>query len=469
MGVTDVDRDAVLKAIAEYDEIGQREFLHRYGFGRARRYELIHDGGRYDSKAIVGAAHQHVRGRSLIADGFRGGEQGVVQRLMALGFTVVRRPPAAPSGTAASGQPRDPLVLIAPSYGNPATRQRFQDTLAVPVAFTQDRLRTVLAEDEREALLALHPDGTARFWGALPSHNTTIDRLHQDDFIVFTGQNRVQAIGTLGCKLRNETLAALLWPPEPGSQGWVNVYTVLGFQPVTDIYYPQLRALIGSSERDIFQAARALTADKSAAVINGLGLAVTTDEQLQDRRAEAALLAALQDRSDVVPAETAHVTMTTYEQPARTVTVHRAEAMLVSRYRDTLPGLGDHRLRSAVGHTDLYLADDGDIIEAKRAAEHRYVRDALGQLLDYALNTTAPVHRLTALFPTVPAPADIQLLHTYGIDCLYWDGADTFTRLPAPNQARDLMRPLWARHLTHSSQTTSHSCGSPHVAERDID
>lgn len=57
MGLRDVTREAVLAAVAEYDELGQDDFLRKYGFYRARSYLLIHDGKAYDSKAIVGAAH----------------------------------------------------------------------------------------------------------------------------------------------------------------------------------------------------------------------------------------------------------------------------------------------------------------------------------------------------------------------------------------------------------------------------
>ena len=49
--------EAVLDAIAEYDTLGQDRFLSQYGFGPARRYWLVHNGRRYDSKAIVAAAH----------------------------------------------------------------------------------------------------------------------------------------------------------------------------------------------------------------------------------------------------------------------------------------------------------------------------------------------------------------------------------------------------------------------------
>lgn len=165
---------------------------------------------------------------------------------------------------------RSPLVLIAPSYGNPATRQRFADTLADPVNFLGDELRAALSEAEVRELLSRHPDGAARFWGALPSHDGIVDRLRPGDLIVFTGQNRVQAIGTLACKLRNQALADLLWPPDPGAPGWVNVYTVVDFRRVSGPGYPELRKWVGSSERDVFQSARALTPEKSAAVLDGL-------------------------------------------------------------------------------------------------------------------------------------------------------------------------------------------------------
>ena len=58
------------------------------------------------------------------------------------------------------------------------------------------------------------------------------------------------------------------------------------------------------------------------------------------------------------------------------VTLHRVEARFVARYRQTLPNGQDKRLRLAVDWTDLYIVEDADLIEAKRSAAHRYVRDA---------------------------------------------------------------------------------------------
>jgi 5-methylcytosine-specific restriction enzyme A len=89
MALKDITRDAVLQAIGEYNRVGQDVFLERYGFDRARQYLLVHDGERYDSKAIVGAAHGFLpRERPLTAGEFSGGEATVGRLLRRLRFTV---------------------------------------------------------------------------------------------------------------------------------------------------------------------------------------------------------------------------------------------------------------------------------------------------------------------------------------------------------------------------------------------
>jgi len=78
----------VRRAAAEYDELGQYEFLARYGFGRARAYLLIIDDKTYDSKAVLGAAYKHATGRPLGPEDFSGGTAGAARVLRALGFEV---------------------------------------------------------------------------------------------------------------------------------------------------------------------------------------------------------------------------------------------------------------------------------------------------------------------------------------------------------------------------------------------
>jgi hypothetical protein len=85
----DITREAVLAAVAEYDRLGQEEFLYRYGFDRARQYVLLHEGKWYDSKAIAGVAHGYLPGKTtLAASEFSGGRGTVVRLLTGLGFHV---------------------------------------------------------------------------------------------------------------------------------------------------------------------------------------------------------------------------------------------------------------------------------------------------------------------------------------------------------------------------------------------
>ena len=79
----------VRQAAAEYDRLGQDEFLARHGFGLATAYLLILDGKRYDSKAILGVAYGYATGRPLGPDDFSGGVHGAAGVLSALGFEIV--------------------------------------------------------------------------------------------------------------------------------------------------------------------------------------------------------------------------------------------------------------------------------------------------------------------------------------------------------------------------------------------
>jgi len=431
-----VTAEYVRRAIAECDRLGHIEFRGKYGFGEALVYDLVYEGRRYDSKAVLGVAYIFANGER--PSHYSGGAATVVPRLRKLGFIVESR--HVPDSVNA---PRQRLVLIAPCYGNPGARARFADTLAREVVFTDEPLSSCLSPGELDELLRVHPDGKARFWGALASHDGRIDRLAQGDPILFTGRHHVQALGRVGCKLRNKALADALWEPDPATGSWSNVYSVLDFQRVRDLHYSDIQLLAGYEPGDRFQSTRVPSSERSAALIAGLGLD-RDDYEKQDQQAEEALARALAAESAVVDAEESHTESTEYERQSGTVTVRRAEARLVALYRRTLSEPQTKRLRLAVGWTDLYCVVDADLIEAKRSSEHRFVREALGQLLDYAAHSGQPINRLTALFPGRPSDLDIQLLHSYGIDCLYWAGGTKFCRLPAPAKAVERIRPAWS-------------------------
>jgi hypothetical protein len=86
-------RDAVLKALKEFDALGREPFLSKYGFGRSARYVLEHDGRQYDAKAVIGAAHgvQFPDEGPLRSEDFPSSERAVKGTLTALGFKVTSK------------------------------------------------------------------------------------------------------------------------------------------------------------------------------------------------------------------------------------------------------------------------------------------------------------------------------------------------------------------------------------------
>lgn len=83
-------REAVLRAMAEYDELGREEFLERYGFGHAKQWKILHEGREYDQKAIYGVAwgFEHPDVGPLQTDDLTGGETSTIPQLRKLGFAV---------------------------------------------------------------------------------------------------------------------------------------------------------------------------------------------------------------------------------------------------------------------------------------------------------------------------------------------------------------------------------------------
>ncbi|MET9577564.1 HNH endonuclease signature motif containing protein [Streptomyces massasporeus] len=97
MALSDISRVEIEKAIEECDRLGREAFLKAYGFRPARRYLLVHEGGQYDSKAIVGAAHGFLPGERPLTPstpGFSGGADHAARLLRRLGFDVVGEEPA---------------------------------------------------------------------------------------------------------------------------------------------------------------------------------------------------------------------------------------------------------------------------------------------------------------------------------------------------------------------------------------
>lgn len=105
-----VTTDNIWEAARLHDELGEREFLSRYGFGRSTKYRLELDGVSYPSKAILGVAHEFATGTALVSEEFTGGLQETVRVLERLGLSVSGRPTA--SGTEAEGRDHATYMLL---------------------------------------------------------------------------------------------------------------------------------------------------------------------------------------------------------------------------------------------------------------------------------------------------------------------------------------------------------------------
>ena len=82
------DPNAVLKAIDEWNEIGESEFLKIFGFEQSTKFDLVYRGKRYPPKAIAGAAYFHQFGVKF--RGFNGGRP-TNGKLEELGFTIEKK------------------------------------------------------------------------------------------------------------------------------------------------------------------------------------------------------------------------------------------------------------------------------------------------------------------------------------------------------------------------------------------
>ncbi|MCL7380099.1 hypothetical protein [Streptomyces sp. 35G-GA-8] len=440
MGIDDVTRDHVLQTLAEYDDLSREVFLSTYGFKPARSYLILHDGRRYDSKAIVGVAHRHVNGHALGPGDFSGGAATVVPVLTRLGFHV-EGPRAEKASADSSFATR---LLISPAFGSAESRRHWKDTLDRLVPFTESQFAERLTDDQLGRLKEFHPDGKARFWGATPGHDGKMAAVRTGDVVLFTGKNHVRAIGEIGAIFRNSSFADVMWPPKQGGESWHTVYSLRQFGPA-EIPYATLSALLDYRSTFMYPGQLVLSGERARAGIDGL--LITTRTALEEAGA-----VALPDTVSELPVERQHTRSTTVERAAQKVLFNREESALVIEFCRTLTDTTATRFASAAGICDIFLngPEGSELIEAKSRVERSYVREALAQLLDYARYAPDAVGRLAALFPQALDPKERHLLHHYGIDVIHRVSPGAFERVPAPNQAREQMRSMWeSRELSH--------------------
>lgn len=334
-------------------------------------------------------------------------------------------------------------VLIHPSYGNPAARSNWGNTLAREVDFDQSRFSSALAASQREVLRREHPTGRARFWGAVAAHDRRMADLVPGDVVLFTGMKHVLAVGEIGVSLRNAAFADLMWSPDPVKGSFHNVYSLRSFENTT-IRYEDVWNLPSFKVGDNFMGLRLLSDDRAAEVIEGLGIE-TVESSASTNEFELRMAAELErlvptarlPTVGLIPAENIHTLETSYRPAGRTVIVQRTEGLLVRAYC-RFAGVENSRRQVPSGITDLSLVgpDGEELVEAKGGTSTGHVRAAIGQLLDYVRHCPE-VTVLTALFPQRPSDQALNLLSHFGVDCVYRvPHTSRFERISAAEEAR---------------------------------
>lgn len=328
-------------------------------------------------------------------------------------------------------------VVIQPSFGNVDAQRHWADTIAQEISLTDAGLRSTFSPDQIVALESLHPAGKARFWGAVSSHDTRMDGLATGDIVLFTGKKHVRGIGEVGVSFRNSRTADVLWTPHEDRGSYHNVYSLRSFQE-TLIPYEEIWALPGFNHGDNFMGTRFVTDERANYLLEGLGIHPTT-EAVRESMRETALAQELARATGatVIPGEAFNVSSTSYETPARTTLVRRSESLLVANYTAHL-GIEHERTSTPVGLTDLYMPTESGghaLIEAKSSVSRRHVREAVGQLLDYAPHCP-DVTEMAILLPERPDHQTIDYAHRYGIDIIYRTPAGSFDKAQAPAETR---------------------------------
>ena len=146
------DRNAVLKAISEFDEIGETEFLEKFARGKSTRFDLIYEGKRYPPKAILQAAFLHQYDYRI--KGFGGGEP-TNKPLRKLGFQISGKNDESHSTAAENGTENHPLNQIL--YGPPGTGKTWH-SVNYALSIVKGKNVKDITEDDRSEFRKSEPE-----------------------------------------------------------------------------------------------------------------------------------------------------------------------------------------------------------------------------------------------------------------------------------------------------------------------
>ena len=193
MSLADVTAEAVLAAVAEFDNLGREALLEKYGFRSAKAYFLDIDGELYDLNAIVGVAHGKSGDRTWRPVDFTNDDRTVAERLRELGFTVrfFRNP----------DWTQEEIILVCALVAENGWRTIAQeDKRAIELSALLRSAAIHSAEDLRNDSFR-NPAGVERksndlvslLPGRKPTHGSRLDREVLEDFLRAPDEMRARA------------------------------------------------------------------------------------------------------------------------------------------------------------------------------------------------------------------------------------------------------------------------------------
>ncbi len=168
---------------------------------------------------------------------------------------------------------RDTRVILQPA-GGPEATAHYAKTVRNEV-----RLATIahlLSEPSAQQLGLKFPSGRCRAWGVTPGVNgvnrAKWDQFSPGDRVLFCGEGRVYASGSLRYKLHNRELALFLWGQDADRQTWEYMYC-LGAVRAQNIPIRKLAAVVGYQPGYNVLGVNILDSHKSASVLEAFELA----------------------------------------------------------------------------------------------------------------------------------------------------------------------------------------------------
>jgi hypothetical protein len=182
------------------------------------------------------------------------------------------------------------IIVLQPTSNRDA-RQHYVDTITNPVDF--DQHKALLTADDYAALKEIFPSRVAPMWGVTPAVNgrniARFQRATVGSLVLFSGDGRIFAAGTIAHKMHNPALAKTLWGEDSRGLTWEYMYVLDEIRTV-DIPYAAFNEAVGYQPNFVIQGFSVLREEQSEQFLAAFDLTSQRyDEEPSDADFEAAL------------------------------------------------------------------------------------------------------------------------------------------------------------------------------------